>query len=558
MKKLCLLFLIGSASSLFSCTTFLITKGATADGSLLVGHSDDNELGDERIVYIPAKDHPPGSKRPIYMPGTKYPRLVAPDFAEAYGVGEPKSDIAGYIDEVEHTYAYFDGNYSIMNEHQLAIGECTNSTYFYQDPDPEKRIMGIAELSHIALERCTKARDAIVLMGQLAEKYGYFDFGETLLVADKEEGWVFEITSTPEGTSALWVAKKVPDGEVFVAANQFRIRDVLPNDPDVLYSSNLFSIAEKQRWTHPDNKKPLDWLTCVCPGEFDHPYYSLRRVWRVFSKVNPSLHLSPWVKDAYTRDYPFSIKPIKKLTLQDAFALYRDHYEGTPFDQREGLAAGPYGLTSRYLGQYDITDFPNKRKEPLKGAWERPISVYYIGYTYINQVRGNLPDPVGGVMWIGFDTPYNTCFMPIYVGVLSLPHSMQYGSPQEYNEDFIFWPFNVASNWISLFQQIALPDLVAKQKEIEQKQFDQQMQMDEKALSLYQNNPDAARAMLTEFCANNTQDVMHEWWDLTHFLMGKYNAGFINQPKPCEKMGYPEKWRKQVGYQKGPTQYRKH
>ena len=558
MKKWCFsLFFVGCVASLFSCTTFLITKGATVDGSILVGHSDDNDLGDERIVYIPAKDHAPGSQRIIYLPGIKYPRFVATDIAKAYQIGDEASKVAGTIDQVEHTYSYFDGTYGIMNEHQLAIGECTNSTYFYQDFDPEKRIMSIAELSHIALERCTKAKEAVQLMGDLAEKYGYFDFGETLLVADTEEGWVFEITSTPEGTSALWVAKKVPDGEVFVAANQFRIREVSPNDPDMLYSSNLFQIAEKYKWWNASSKKPLDWVRCVCPGEFDHPYYSLRRVWRVFSLVNPSMHLSPWVEDAYTKAYPFSIKPEKKLTLQDAMALYRDHYEGTPFDQREGLAAGPYGLTSRYLGDYDLTDYPDKRKEPLKGAWERPISVYYIGYTYINQVRGWLPDEIGGVSWIGFDTPYNTCFMPFYAGVQNLPHSMQYGCAQKYDENFVFWPFNLVSNWISLWQQVALPDVVSKQKEIELNEFSLVGEMDQEALALYQKNPERAKQKLTEFCNQNVQSVMQQWWDLVHFLMEKYNSGFINQPKPCEKMGSPEKWRDSVGYKKGPISYRK-
>lgn len=556
MKRgLFFLLMMGCFSALFSCTTFLITKGASADGSLLVGHSDDIELGDERIVYVPAGDHPPGAKRPIYTIANHYPRLVDANRADAYQIGDEPTQILGYIDEAAHTYAYFDGNYGIMNEHQLAIGECTNSTYFYQDPDPTKRIFNISELSHIALERCRGAKEAVLLMGQLAEKYGYYDFGETLLVADKEEGWVFEISATSDGTSALWVAQKVPDGEVFVAANQFRIRDVSPNDPNMLYSSNLFAIAEKQKWMDPKSSKPLDWVKCICPGEFDHPYYSLRRVWRVFSKINPSLNLSPWVKDAYTRDYPFSIPPQKKLTLQDALALYRDHYEGTKFDQREGIAAGPYGLTSRYLGDYDITDHPDQRKEPLKGAWERPVSVYYIGYTYVNQVRGWLPDAIGGVTWIGFDTPYNTCFMPLFAGVQSLPHCMEYGSVQHYDEGFIFWPFNIASNWISTFQQIALPDLIAKQKEIEQNEFSLQRQIEDRALALYREDPETAQQMLTAYCNDNALDVMRKWWDFDHFLMEKYNSGFINKPKLSVKMGYPEKWREQAGYKNGPTTY---
>ncbi len=544
-------------TSAFSCTTFLITKKATVDGSILVGHTDDNELGDNRIVYIPAKDHPINSKRPIYVQSLKYPRIVAENRADAYKIGEKKNEPVGFIDEVPHTYAYFEGIYGIMNEHQLSIGECTDSTYFYFDFDAQKRILNIAELSHIALERCKKARDAIILMGGLAEKYGYFDFGETLLVADTEEGWVFEITATPEGTGALWVAKKVPDGEVFVAANQFRIREVDPNDKDMLYSSNLFSVAEKQKLWNKESKKPLDWLTLVCPGEFDHPYYSLRRVWRVFSNVNKSLNLGPWVEGPYTKAYPFSIKPEKPLSLQDAMALFRDHYQDTEFDQTKGIGAGPYGLPDRYLGDYDVTDFPNKRTKPLEGAWERPISVYYVGYYHINQIRGWLPDMIGGVSWIGFDSPFNTCYMPIYAGVKDLPISMQYGSCQKYDEKFAFWPFNITSNWISLWFNQSINDVLAKQKEIEEGEFLLQKQTDEKALALYQKNPEEARKFLAKVCTDNVNEVMRKWWDLNHFLMEKYNSGMIHKPKVGQKMGYSKEWRDEALYKNGPTSYEK-
>jgi dipeptidase len=557
MKKMFFYFLgcfLSFISMGFACTTFLITKKATKDGSLLVGHTDDNDLGDERMVYIPAKDHPANAKRPIYVQKTKYPRLVAPR-AEAYNVGDVQDKPVGYIDEAAHTYAYFEGNYGIMNEHMLSLGECTNSTNFYFDFDKDKRILNITTLSQIALERCKKAKDAVLLMGSLAEKYGYFDFGETLLVADTEEGWIFEITCTPDGTSALWVAKKVPDGEVFVAANQFRIREIDQNDKDILYSSNLFSIAEKQKWWDPNGKKTLDWVECVCPGEFDHPYYSLRRVWSVFNRVNKSLNLNPYVEGPFTKAYPFSIKPEKLLSLQDAMALFRDHYEGTKFDQRNGLAAGPYGLVNRYLGEYDVTDFPNKRKEPLDGAWERPISVYYVGYYYINQIRDWLPHAIGGVTWIGYDTPSNTCYMPFYVGVNNLPSCVQNGSAQVYDEKFVFWPFNITSNWISLWYQKAIDDVVAKQKEIEQAEFLLQKQVDEKALALYQKNPEDAKKFLTKVCEDNVLEIMQKWWSFNHYLMEKYNSGFINKPKASQKMGYNKTWRDQVGYKNGPTSY---
>lgn len=554
MKKIILILILITVEA-FSCTTMLITKKATTDGSLIVSHSDDDELGDQRIVYVPAQSHKKGSKRAIYLDNSNnYPRYVGKDTSPAYNLkGFKKTEPLGYIDQVEKTYAYIDANYGIINEYQLSIGECTNSTYFQFDQEKDKRIMGIGQLSKIALERCKKAKDAVKLMGELAEKYGYYGFGETLLLADKEEGWVFEISCTPDGTSAMWVAKKVPDGEVFVAANQFRIQDIDPNDPDILFSSNLFELAKKYGW---NKDKKLNWLKSVCPGEFDHPYYCLRRVWRAFSLINPSLNLSPYVEGPYTTYYPFSIKPEKKLTIQDIMKIHRDHYEGTPFDMTKGLAAGPYGSPNRYLGTYDRVDFPNKMTTKLKGAWERSISIYYTGFIYVTQIRDWLPDSIGGVTWIGFDDPYLTCFIPFYAGVTNLPDSFQYGSPDKFDKNFAFWAFNLCANWIYYFNY-ASQDIINKQKQLETLEFKQQQDIENKALSIHKTSPAKAKKYLTNYCINNANNVVKEWWGLLDFLLGKYRDGFINLPKVAQLVGYPEWWLEKVDYKNGPTTYEK-
>jgi len=247
------LFLLPIAT--YSCTTILVTKEATEDGSVIVAHSDDSELFDQRLVYVPAADHEPGSLRPVYYDasslgdrpqyhGYELKRYVGTHRGPTYVDSDaPQSIPLGHIPQVEHTYAYFDGSYGIMNEHQLMFGECTDGTKIQPDPIPGKLIFYSAELSRVAAERCTKAREAVELIGQLIETYGYYGTGETLPIGDTEEGWVIEMAPSPEGKGGLWVAKKVPPGEIFVAANELRIRQVDPDDPDMLYCSNLHEIA---------------------------------------------------------------------------------------------------------------------------------------------------------------------------------------------------------------------------------------------------------------------------------------------------------------------------
>ena len=540
---------------IFSCTTLVVTKGATTDGSVIVAHSDDDELGDQRIIYVPAKDHKKGSKRAIYPYIETYPRYVGKARGPEYDIKEyPPTKPTGYIDQIEHTYSYFDANYGIINEHQLAIGEATDISYYSYKPNKDM-ILEISELSRIALERCKKAKEAILTIGELAEKYGYYDDAETLIFADPEEAWVFEISASPYKKGALWVAKKVPDGEVFVAANELRIRDVDPKDPDMLYSKDLFKIAEEQKWWDPQKKEKFDWLKSISPGEYNHPYYSLRRVWRLQTKINPNLKLSPWVEDAYTREYPFSIKPTKKLSVYDVMQLFRDHYEGTEFDLTKGLAAGPFGCPQRYVGPYDLTQ--NIKDKKFEGAWERPISMFYCGYVYINHLRGWLPDPIGGVSWIGLNNPYTTCFVPFYIGINDLPISYQTGSPYHFSHDTAWWAYNFIANLSTLKYSYMKEDIQKMQKEIETNEVSKQSEIEKKALNLYKQNTRLSKEFLTEYCLNNADAVLKKWWQLSYFLIEKYSDGYLNKPKMSQEIGYPAWWRDKVGYKNGPTTYKK-
>ena len=535
----------------FCCTTMIFTKGATKDGSVIVTHSDDNELGDQRIVFVPPQDHKKGSKRPICATTINYPRYVGTNRGPMYDTkGEKKTEVLGYIDQVEHTYGYIDGNNAIVNEKQLGVGECTNWGKHSYKPSNEM-IFNIIELAQIALERCSKAQEAIKLIGSLAEKYGYYDEAETLLFADTEEGWVFEITASPYAKGALWVAKKVPDGEIFVAANELRIRDISPKDKDILYSKDLFDIAKKEGWFD-EKKGSFDWLPSVSPGETKHPYYALRRVWRLQSRINPDLNLSPWVKDGYTKDYPFSIKPKKKFSFQDVIDLYRDHYEGTEFDQTKGLAAGPFGYPQRYLGKED-TKLVFKDK---KGAWERPISVFYTGYVTVTQLRGYLPDCIGARTWIGLDSPAESCFAPFYPCANSLPISYQTGSTAHFSHDTAWWAYNFVANYSSIKYSYMIKDINQIQSEIENYEAKEVQKIEKKALSLYKQDPVKCKQYLANYSTKNANKILNKWWQLSYYLIEKYSDGYINKPKPYIEVGYPKWWRDDVGYDKGPITYK--
>lgn len=562
-----------------ACTTMIITKGASADGSMMVAHSDDDELGDQRMVLVPS--HLQEGYRNIYLHVNNYPRIVSTSRGPGYNTpGFHETEILyklpyqeiwkilGY--EVPQSYAYFDGGYGIMNEYNLMMGECTDGANFEPEPNSLRtagkplRVFYSAELSRLALENCKTAREAIKLMGAILDKYGYYETGETLLVADENEAWVFEMCAIPdEKYHSAWVAQRVPDGEIFVAANEFRIRYLIKDDPDnFIYSPLLIPGLKKVGWWDEAKDGPVDWLKAVSPGEYNHPYYSLRRVWRVFDRVNPDLAFSPWVEDGYTFYYPFSIKPRRKLTPEDIFKLYRDHYEGTEFDLTKGVAAGPYGDPHRFTGPYDGNQNDISSKTQMTGAWERAISVFYQGYTYLCQVRPDHPEITKGLLWFGPDVSYTTCFIPTYSKVNQLAETFQIGTPQELNFNMAWWSFNFVNNYSRLnFQLITNANIKPLQHELESRSIALIQKTDEAIKGLDET---AAREMITSVCMDNANDIVKEWWQMATRMVSKYSDGYINLPpgsyatpaiETVRSVGYPAWWLDKTNYRDGPVSY---
>jgi len=566
---LALVLIVVLASPAWACTTILVGKKATADGSVMVSHSDDG-LGDARLVYVPAKDHAPGSMRPVYYShcaldykpqwgGTESHRIVDPGRAPAYGTADPRSIPLGFIPQVAHTYAYFDANYGIMNEHQVSIGECTDRAKVDAEPEPGKRIFYSAELSRVALERSKTAREAIKIMGELIEKYGYYGTGETLLVADANEGWVMEMCAYDvNGTSGVWVAQRVPDDSFFVAANQFRIREVRSGASDMMHSKNIFKAAQEKGWWKPADGR-LDWTSVYGGGEYHHPYYSLRRVWRAQSLVAPSLKLSPWVKDAFTRAYAFVIKPDQKLDVKDIFAIHRDNYEGTEFDLTKGMAAGPFGDPDRFEGGAEAMSVKEGELSPVKGEFERPLNIYRCVYAYVNQSRSWLPPAIGGVTWFGPDRPNTAVLLPMHAGVLDLPRPIQTSDILKLDRGSMWSAFNYVANQAQLKYSYMIKDIHAVRDKHEARFFGLQKALEDKALALWKKgDKQAAQTLLTLHADMLAADVLADWWALSEQLYIRYNDGYLNtKAGVAQAVFYPTWWLKQVGYEQGPVSYKK-
>ena len=561
---LSLVLLVGAPQAR-ACTTTIVTPGASADGCMMVSHSDDNDLIDQAIVYVPARDWPAGSLRPVHASAAangdlpqfnafEVPRLVDAERAPGYAhAGEKPNIPVGHIPQVAHTYAYLDGNYAIMNEHGLMFGECTDGAFISNGPEPGKRLFYSSELARVALERTRTAREAIALMGELIETYGYYGTGETLPVADPQEAWVMEMAPSPEGTGGLWVAQRIPDGHFWVAANQFRIRELIPGNPNQMWGKTLIATLEKAGWRAPEDRSlPVDWLRSVSHGEYNHPYYSLRRVWRALSLAAPSTNLSPWVEDGFTRAYPFSVQPDKKMSMADLRRIHRDHYEGTEFDLTKGAAAGPYGSPERYFGPYDPHGDVGDPNAVLKGAWERPISMFYIGYTTITHWNPNLPDALAGTVWVALDRPAESVFVPL--AIAPVPEGYEQGDTRAFSRDSAWWAYNLVGNYAQLKYSYMIQDIQSRAAAHEEAGEKLVQTLGEELRELAASDPQQAAAKRNARLNAHAAAVREDWGKLFELLVGKYAQGFVNTPeKPAQAVGYPQEWLDRTDYSKGPA-----
>lgn len=556
-----LLVMAMGISSVDGCTTFVVTSEASEDGSVFVGHSNDgfgpglvHHLIREDMVafrHIIAKDHLPGAMRPIvYDPNS------GGEFIGESPASETKTAIIGAIPEVNHTYAYITGSYGIINEHQLMTGECTDYAKVHPGAEEGKRIFYSSELSNIALERCKTAKEAVVLIGELIDTYGYYGTGETLIFADPSDAWVIEMCGgTPDGTGGYWAAQQVEPGQVFVAANEFRIRELSEDNPHQVFSRSLKADAQEMGWWSPSDG-PLDWAEVVGIGEYSHPYYSLGRVWRIYDRLAPSLHLSPYVDGPFTRAYPFSITPDAPVDITTALSVFRDHYEGTEFDLTAPPAGGPFGDPYRVWGPFDLHDAPVEG-ELKPGAWPRPISTDPCGYSYICQGRSFLPDPIGGICWLGMSSPAETCYVPFYAGVYHLPAPYLHGSHWEFDLDTAFWPYELLQNYARLMYSHIIPEIKAEQVRIEGAAIAKQPEIEARALGLYQQDVRSAREYLTAYSNEAALQTLDDWKALAGRMIVTYRNGNYNDVtnRTISNVGYPDWYYEYARYQYGPRVY---
>lgn len=506
-------------SNLGNCTSILVGRLATTDGSVITSHTCDGPYRTWLEVF-PHTKYEKGAIHAVYT-GMLVPRETSWDMRNVTKTGE--------IPEVEETYAFLNTAYPCLNEKQLAIGETTiDGRIELRNKDG---MFYIEELEKIALQRCRTAREAIILIGKLAEEYGYGDYAECITFADPKEVWQLEIAGSGKGKpSAIWCAARIPDDQVGVSANIPRISTIDFNNPDLfMYSTDLQKVAKNLGYW--DGKEPLKfWKVISSMGKA----FGIREFY-ILSTLAPSLKLSD-----DTTELPFSVKPEKKLSPRDVIKYLRETYEGTQWDMTKDLLITVKKKDDKGNGVEE------KIKSPAVNNWmsmdlrrllnelkpgvvtnRYTIAQNFCSYSHIIQCRSWLPDEVGAVAWFSFDNPALSPRIPIFSGVMRLPASFSICGQQRYTPDAAIWSFRETNRLATINWSRGRKLIEPAVKELEDKAFEEVPIVEEKVVELVKSGKNEdAKQYVTDYTNNFAYAAMKRWEEMKVSLWSIYRMGF--------------------------------
>ena len=501
--------------SALACTNLIVTRGASTDGSVMVSYAADSHQLYGALYHTPAGKFKKGSLLKVHEWDT--------------------SRYLGEIAQVERTYSTI-GN---MNEHQLIIGETTfGGRHELEDP---KGGIDYGSLIYITLQRAKTAREAIDVIVELANTYGYASSGESFSIADKEEAWIMELIGKgPEQKGIVWVARRIPDG--------------------CLYAEDVITFArEKGYFSGAD--EDFSFCAAYAPLDFSAMRGCEARVWSFFRRFAEGMDIYEDYALGHNPNNPMPlwVKPTKKLSPKDVLDMMRDHYEGTVMDLTTDLGAGGSKCPYRWrpMGfEVDGVEYVN----------ERAIATQQTGFWFVAQARKQLPDPIGGVIWFGTDDAATSPLTPIYCGSTAVPECLSEETADilTYSDRSMFW----VTNRIAQFAYLRYDYIGAEvRKVIDEWENDQLLKVQIADEQLSRKTIGGMKKGATKFSVRTAQELWSKWSDLDNYLMVKYIDGnikkqdesgaFLNnghhpsQPAFPDQPGYSEKFLRAIAEDNG-------
>lgn len=479
-------------SPALACTNFIITKGASTDGSVMVSYSADSHQLYGCIYKHNATKYKPGSM------------LAVTEWDTGKYLGD--------IPQVAQTYS----TVSNMNEHGLIITETTYGGR-HELYNPEG-IMDYGSLIYITLQRAKTAREAIDTIVSLANTYGYASEGESFSIADQNEAWIMELIGKGPGKKGIvWVARRIPDGYICAHANQARITTFPLNDPEnCLYAEDVISLAREKGYFNGKDEE-FSFSDAYAPLDFSGMRACEARVWSFYRTFTTGMdkYLDYALGHNPNNRMPLWVKPTHKLSPKEVFDAMRDHYEGTPMDMTTDIGAGGHGLGYRWRPmswEVDGKTYVN----------ERATATQQTGFWMVGQARKGKT----GILWFGVDDAATSCLTPVYCNTTEVPVQFQEGngSMLDYGQSAAFWLFNRVTNFAYLRYDMISADIRKVVDAWENAKINEVLEMDAKVASM---SAKKQQKELTKYSVATAVEMYNNWEVLDRYLLMKYVDGNV-------------------------------
>ncbi len=335
-----------------NCMTIVVGKDVSATGRVMVGHNED-DIGRcvVRHGYVEAAEWPEGTVLPA-----ETGRAAIPQVESTFGY---------YWSQVRDANRGFSGADIFLNENGVCIVSNNNAESKENILDESRLTDGGIEYNvrRIVAERATSARDALNIIIELVEEWGYAPSGRAYTVADSEEAFMIQIAS-----GRRYIAARIPDDMVVAIPNHYTFHGI--NDvEEMYYSEDLISHAIEMNWYKPaveGDYSDFDFALAYQDSDsYGTPYNVLRQKYAMEILLDQS-----W--DVDTMGLPYAFKPESTISLEDMIEVLSTHYEGTEHEDSFGPGASPHDTSTRKIctgSTIEATIFDLAETPVLTTAW---------------------------------------------------------------------------------------------------------------------------------------------------------------------------------------------
>ncbi len=396
-----------------ACTTILVGRKASYDGSTMIARNDDGFFDVKKLVVVDSKDQPKKYKSVI-----SHVEIELPDNPMRYTSNpsvNPKDGIwaANGINEAN---VGMSATETITSNPRVLGGDPYVKYEKAKSKKEKDKIGGIGEedLVVLTLPYIHSAREGVKRLGELLETYGTYEPNGIAFNDEKEIWWLETIGGHH------WMARRVKDDEYVIMPNQlgidsFDFKDAFGAQKEYMCSADLKEFIEKNHLDLNMNGECNPRWIFGSHEDSDH-VYNTPRAWFMARYFNPTTYKWDGEDADFTPEsdnIPWALKPEHKITVEDVKYILSSYYQGTPYN--------PY----------------QKADNPKKGIY-RPIGINRTGVMAILQIRDYVPEPIKAVEWICFGSNSFNAPLALYANVDKMPAYVSKVS-EDVSTDNFYW-----------------------------------------------------------------------------------------------------------------------